>query len=161
MSPPGGAALVLVLGGAASGKSAYAEKITHASGLQPVYVATAQAWDDEMAAKISRHRDRRGAAWRTIEAPRDLASPLGQATAGDMVLIDCLTLWLTNHLLAESDLEAEVERLAGALAACAAPVVAVSNEVGQGIVPPRARCPRREPARHQRRPTDEQCHGDP
>jgi adenosylcobinamide kinase / adenosylcobinamide-phosphate guanylyltransferase len=97
-------------------------------------VATAEAGDDEMAARIKAHRARRGAEWRTVEAPRDLASAL--AACGRMpVLIDCLTLWLSNLMLAEADIDAEVERLETALAAAAAPVVLVANEVGSGIVP--------------------------
>ena len=105
-------------------------------GLPPpwAYVATAEAGDDEMAARIKAHRARRGAEWRTVEAPRDLAAAL--AACGRMpVLIDCLTLWLSNLMLAEADIDAEVERLETVLAAAAAPVVMVANEVGSGIVP--------------------------
>jgi adenosyl cobinamide kinase/adenosyl cobinamide phosphate guanylyltransferase len=87
-----------------------------------------------MAARIKAHRARRGAEWRTVEAPRDLAAAL--AACGRMpVLVDCLTLWLSNLMLAEADIDAEVERLETALAAAAAPVVLVANEVGSGIVP--------------------------
>lgn len=124
----------LVLGGARSGKSRYAESLIE--GLPPpwAYVATAEAGDDEMAARIKAHRARRGAEWRTVEAPRDLAAAL--AACGRMpVLVDCLTLWLSNLMLAEADIDAEVERLETALAAAAAPVVLVANEVGSGIVP--------------------------
>jgi adenosylcobinamide kinase / adenosylcobinamide-phosphate guanylyltransferase len=121
----------LVLGGARSGKSCYAEGLIE--GLPPpwAYVATAEAGDDEMAARIKAHRARRGADWRTVEAPRDLAAAL--AACGKMpVLIDCLTLWLSNLMLAAADIDAEVERLE---TAAAAPVVLVANEVGSGIVP--------------------------
>jgi adenosylcobinamide kinase / adenosylcobinamide-phosphate guanylyltransferase len=124
----------LVLGGARSGKSRYAEALIE--GLPPpwAYVATTEAGDDEMAARIKAHRARRGAEWCTVEAPRDLAGAL--AACGRMpVLIDCLTLWLSNLMLAEADIDAEVERLETVLAAAAAPVVMVANEVGSGIVP--------------------------
>jgi len=127
--------LTLVLGGAASGKSAFAENLIRLSGLRPVYIATAEVRDDEMAARISRHRDRRGADWCNLEAPRALAAALADRAAGEAVLVDCLTMWLSNHLLDEADLAAEGAALSDALAACAAPVVAVSNEVGHGVVP--------------------------
>jgi adenosylcobinamide kinase/adenosylcobinamide-phosphate guanylyltransferase len=108
-----------------------------ATGLQPVYIATAQAWDDEMAAKIARHRARR-MGWRDIEAPLDLPLALASLRAGDAALLDCLTLWLTNQLLAEHDLDLAADALCAALSACTVPVVVVSNEVGQGIVPDNA-----------------------
>jgi len=130
--------LTLVLGGAASGKSAFAENLILASGLRPVYVATAEVRDDEMAARISRHRERRGAEWCNLEAPRALAAALAERAAGEAVLVDCLTMWLSNHLLDEADWGAQAAALAEALAACAAPVVAVSNEVGHGVVPDNA-----------------------
>jgi adenosylcobinamide kinase/adenosylcobinamide-phosphate guanylyltransferase len=124
----------LVLGGARSGKSRYAEGLI--TTLQPpwAYVATAEAGDEEMAERIKAHRARRGAGWRTLEAPRDLAAALA-ACKNMPVLIDCLTLWLSNLMLADADIDAEVERLEKALAAAAAPVVMVANEVGSGIVP--------------------------
>jgi adenosylcobinamide kinase/adenosylcobinamide-phosphate guanylyltransferase len=130
--------LTLTLGGAASGKSRFAENLIVASGLRPVYVATADARDGEMAAKISRHRERRGTIWRTLEAPFDLSGALAGPTPDEAVLVDCLTMWLTNHLLAGHDPAIECDRLVAALAACPAPVVAVTNEVGQGIVPENA-----------------------
>ncbi|HML08637.1 MAG TPA: bifunctional adenosylcobinamide kinase/adenosylcobinamide-phosphate guanylyltransferase [Xanthobacteraceae bacterium] len=134
----GTAKLTLVLGGARSGKSRYAESLIAAlpPAWQPpwAYVATAEAGDDEMAARIKAHRARRGGSWRTIEAPRELAAALA-ACANMPALVDCLTLWLSNLLLAEADIDAEVERLEKALAAAAAPVVLVANEVGSGIVP--------------------------
>lgn len=130
--------LTLVIGGAASGKSVFAEKAVRGSGLAPVYIATAQARDDEMAARISRHRDRRGSAWRLVEAPVDLPAALAGVMPGSAVLVDCLTLWLTNLLLDDRDLDAAADALTGALATCAAPVVCVSNEVGHGIVPENA-----------------------
>jgi len=130
--------LTLVLGGARSGKSRYAESLI--SGLpspwQPpwTYVATAEAGDAEMAVRIETHRARRGPNWRTVETPRDLAAAIAAASAAP-VLVDCLTLWLSNLMLAQADIEAETATLERALAKAAAPVVLVANEVGSGIVP--------------------------
>ena len=123
-----------MLGGARSGKSRYAESLITALPAPWAYVATAEAGDEEMAARIIAHRARRSADWRTLEAPRDLAAALA-ACEKMPVLIDCLTLWLSNLMLAEADIDAEVERLETALGAIAAPVVMVANEVGSGIVP--------------------------
>lgn len=108
------------------------------SSLERVYLATSQVYDAEMAAKVSKHVAQRGAGWRTIEAPVDLAPTLTQAQAGEVVLLDCLTLWLTNVILGDYDLSEETARLLSALDACNAAVVVVSNEVGQGIVPDNA-----------------------
>lgn len=130
--------LTFVLGGASSGKSAFAESLVHTAGSKAVYIATAQAFDDEMSAKISAHRARRGSMWQTVEAPLDLAGVLTRAPEDQPVLIDCLTLWLTNLMVAERDLETEYAELFSALSDCSSPVVAVSNEVGQGIVPEHA-----------------------
>jgi adenosylcobinamide kinase/adenosylcobinamide-phosphate guanylyltransferase len=130
--------LTLLLGGAASGKSALAETLARATGLPRVYIATAQAFDAEMKAKIEKHRLERGADWTTIEAPLDLATALRQAPADHTILIDCLTLWLTNLLLADHDPAAAETALLDALSARTAPVLVVSNEVGQGIVPDNA-----------------------
>lgn len=109
--------------------------MVRASGLSPVYIATAQAFDDEMKAKIEAHKTQRGAGWRTVEAPIDVASALAGCTADEMVLLDCATLWLTNLLLADQDTTYHFETLITSLVACPCPVVVVSNEVGQGIVP--------------------------
>jgi len=135
----------LVLGGARSGKSARAEAMVldhhrqHQSPHPPVYIATAEAYDDEMAARIAAHQlARAGRGWRTLESPRDLVTTLAGLRPQQAVLIDCLTLWLTNHLLAGSDLAAEGAALGAAIAAHPGPVVAVSNEVGFGIVPENA-----------------------
>ncbi|MCL4675510.1 MAG: bifunctional adenosylcobinamide kinase/adenosylcobinamide-phosphate guanylyltransferase, partial [Pararhodobacter sp.] len=131
----------LVLGGARSGKSALAERLllSRAAGLAPVYLATAEARDDEMRARIAQHRAQRaGQGWQTRDAPRDLAGALAALPAPTPVLIDCLTLWLTNQLLAGADLSAEGRSLAAAIGAHAGPVVAVANEVGLGIVPDNA-----------------------
>lgn len=130
--------LTLVLGGAASGKSAYAEMLCTQSGRAKIYIATAQVFDDEMAVKVAKHLDQRGTDWTTIEAPLDVASALAKATKDDVVLIDCATLWLTNVILGDHDLDAQTDLLLAALSSCAAPVIIVSNEVGQGIVPDNA-----------------------
>ncbi len=126
--------LTLVLGGARSGKSRYAESLIATLPPPWLYVATAQAGDEEMTARISAHRKRRGPDWRTIEAPRHLVAALQEAGTTP-VLVDCLTLWLTNLVLADIDIETETAHLDRALAAAGAPVVLVANEVGSGIVP--------------------------
>jgi adenosylcobinamide kinase/adenosylcobinamide-phosphate guanylyltransferase len=131
-------ALTLVIGGARSGKSAFAEGLATASTRPRRYIATAEAWDDEMRDRIARHRQDRGAGWLTIEAPLDLAAALAEARADEVVLVDCATLWLTNHLLADHDLDDLTTALVAALSTCAASVVIVSNEVGFGIVPDNA-----------------------
>jgi adenosyl cobinamide kinase/adenosyl cobinamide phosphate guanylyltransferase len=130
--------VTLVLGGARSGKSRYAEGLIAALPApwqsHWTYVATAESGDEEMAERIATHRGRRGPKWQTIEAPRDLAGAL-KSSRKTPVLVDCLTLWLSNLMLAEADIEAEVAHLEAALAAATVPVVLVSNEVGYGIVP--------------------------
>ena len=126
--------VTLVLGGISSGKSDFAEKLTLQSGLNAVYLASAQAHDPEMRAKIERHRSLRDARWQTIEEPLDAARILENAPATDIVLFDCATLWLTNHLLGSSDLPREQDRLMAAITTCLAHVVIVSNDVGQGGV---------------------------
>lgn len=129
--------VTLVLGGARSGKSALAEGVVRAAGPSPVYIATAEAWDDEMRARIAEHRAQRdGQGWRTVEAPLDLPGAL--AGAGDApVLVDCLTLWLTNLMLGEHDIPAAAAALLAALDR-PGPTVLVANEVGLGIVPDNA-----------------------
>jgi adenosylcobinamide kinase / adenosylcobinamide-phosphate guanylyltransferase len=131
-------ALTLVIGGARSGKSAFAERLVTATSRPRRYIATAEAWDDEMRDRIARHREDRGGEWITVEAPLDLPAALAVADQGEVVLIDCATLWLTNHLLAEHDLNRETAALVTALSNCVAPVIIVSNEVGWGIVPDNA-----------------------
>jgi adenosylcobinamide kinase/adenosylcobinamide-phosphate guanylyltransferase len=129
-------AITLVLGGARAGKSRYAERLVEAAAEAGTYCATAEPCDDEMRARIAAHRARRGAFWRTIESPVDLAGPLAVATAPDRpMLIDCLTLWLSNLMLVGRDTDAEFSRLGAALRGAAGPVVLVANEVGLGIVP--------------------------
>jgi adenosylcobinamide kinase / adenosylcobinamide-phosphate guanylyltransferase len=130
--------LTLVLGGARSGKSRYAESLITARAPPWIYIATAQAGDDEMARRIAAHRARRNAGWQMIEAPHDLAGALEMASAHAPLLVDCMTLWLTNRMLAEADLDAEIGRLEDALLRRAGVAVLVSNEVGYGIVPDNA-----------------------
>ena len=128
--------LTLVLGGARSGKSRHAERLAMQSGREPIYVATAQVLDDEMARRIAAHRARRGPAWRTVEEPLDLVGTLQHECAPErIVLVDCLTLWLSNLMVAGRAVEAESARLLAALPGLKGPLVLVSNEVGQGIVP--------------------------
>ena len=130
--------VTLVLGGTRSGKSRFAESLILAHG-DGTYVATAEARDDEMTARIQHHKDLRGAAWHTIDAPLDLADALVTAeTIGRPLLVDCLTLWLSNLMEAERDIGRETDALASALASLTIPIVMVSNEVGQGIVPANA-----------------------
>ncbi len=131
--------VTLVLGGARSGKSRHAEALVESQPGACDYLATAQAGDAEMAARIAAHRARRGGRWTTVEEPLDLAAALGRNCGPDRaVLVDCLTLWLSNLLGAERDVAAECERLLAALPGLAGPVVLVSNEVGQGVVPDNA-----------------------
>ena len=125
--------MTLVLGGARSGKSAYAEALIEAHPGPWLYLATAQAFDDEMVDRIAQHRARRAGAWHTRDVP--LALPEAVAEAEGPVLVDCLTLWLTNLILAEADLDHATERLLAACADAPGPLVLVGNEVGLGIVP--------------------------
>ncbi|MGY6708138.1 MAG: bifunctional adenosylcobinamide kinase/adenosylcobinamide-phosphate guanylyltransferase [Rhizobiaceae bacterium] len=130
--------LTLVLGGARSGKSRHAEGLVTALPAPWVYLATAEAWDEEMRERIALHQARRGEGWKTVNAPLQLADALEQIEPGVPVLIDCLTLWLSNHMLADNDVEAESARLVDLLGRPRGPWFAVSNEVGQGIVPENA-----------------------
>jgi len=131
--------LTLVLGGARAGKSRHAEALAEAAGLDLVYLATAEAGDAEMAERIRLHRERRDARWRVVEEPLDLAGCLvAEAATGRVVLVDCLTLWLTNVMLAGRDPAVETERLVAALGRLAGPAILVANEVGLGIVPDNA-----------------------
>ena len=128
--------LTLVLGGARSGKSLHAEGLIEACPAPWTYLATAEIWDDEMRARIALHRARRSADWITRDVPLDL--PQAVAAAPGPVLVDCLTLWLTNLILSEADVEAATEALVAACAAAPGPVVLVASEVGLGIVPENA-----------------------
>ena len=125
----------LILGAAASGKSVFAENLVRSTGRACVYLATAQAHDAEMREKLERHKTRRSAGWQTLEEPLDVGRTLATISGETAILLDCATMWLSNHMLAENDLaEAEAGLMAG-LALCAAPVVIVSNEVGGSVVP--------------------------
>ncbi len=127
---------ILILGGARSGKSAYAESLAEGWTGERVYIATAQAHDEEMAERINAHRLRRGEEWKTVGTVLDLPGALSkEASRDNFILIDCLTLWLTNVLLAERDAGRAVDELIGALGDAPGKIVLVSNEVGLGIVP--------------------------
>jgi adenosylcobinamide kinase / adenosylcobinamide-phosphate guanylyltransferase len=127
----------LILGGARSGKSGYAERLARESGSSRIYVATAQAFDDEMRLRIARHReDRAHDGWVTIEEPIDLAGVIAAKARPDTILlVDCLTLWLSNIVLGEHDLDRMQKDLLAVLDVANGPVILVSNEVGLGIVP--------------------------
>lgn len=130
--------LTLVLGGAASGKSAYAEQLAMQNGKSRIYLATSTVSDPEMQAKIDRHITQRGTGWATIETPLDIAPVLANLTADQVCLIDCATLWLSNQMMAENDIAKATTTLLGGLKSCAASVILVTNEVGHGIVPDNA-----------------------
>jgi adenosylcobinamide kinase/adenosylcobinamide-phosphate guanylyltransferase len=132
------AKITLVTGGARSGKSRYGESLITALPPPWIYVATAEAGDAEMVARIAEHRKRRPAGWTIIEVPHELVAVFSRIDAAAPVLVDCLTLWLSNRLLADADLEKEAEQLAGVLARHSGQVVLVTNEVGSGIVPDNA-----------------------
>ena len=139
-SPSGSSAklprVLLVLGGARSGKSRYAERTIEAAAGAGLYLATGGAGDAEMAARIAEHRARRGPTWTTIEEPLEIAPRIEAEARPDCpILVDCLTLWLSNLMHAERDIAAETERLLVTLAAARGPVVLIANEVGLGIVP--------------------------
>ena len=140
-----GTRLTLILGGARSGKSTYAEQLAAASGEPVTYVATAQAWDEEMAARIATHQAQRPADWATVEAPLGVGQAIAAVPSTPVVLIDCLTL-LANNVLgalpdaedlsaAEAALRAEVDGLLAVYAEHPGAWIVVSNEVGLGIVP--------------------------
>jgi adenosylcobinamide kinase/adenosylcobinamide-phosphate guanylyltransferase len=127
---------VLVLGGARSGKSRTALQLAEQASLQRIYVATAQAFDEEMRERIALHRLERDRSWRTVDAPLELPQAIQAQTSPDRaVLVDCLTLWLSNIVLADRDPSQEADRLIHAVRDAQGPLILVSNEVGQGIVP--------------------------
>jgi adenosylcobinamide kinase/adenosylcobinamide-phosphate guanylyltransferase len=134
--------LRLIIGGARSGMSALAQTQAEAAarrrGGAPIMIATAEALDEEMAARIARHRAERGPGWRTLEAPLDLVAAVAELGAGDCAVIDCLTLWLSNLMFAERDPERETEALLEAATRSPAEIVLVTNEVGMSIVPENA-----------------------
>ena len=130
---------LFVLGGARSGKSRYAQQRAEALSGRHVFVATAEAWDAEMAERIARHRADRDARWETVDAPRALAAALDTASGtGAVVLVDCLTLWASNLLLANADMEQATAGLGAAIARLEGRLILVANEVGFGIVPDNA-----------------------
>ncbi len=129
---------ILIIGGARSGKSLIAETRALALGTPAIYIATAQAWDDEMRARIAQHQARRGTEWVTIAEPVELASALTASDGKGPRLVDCLTLWLTNLMLTEADWQAAGQALIATLAQQQSPVILVTNEVGGGIVPDNA-----------------------
>ena len=131
-------AIILITGGARSGKSVRAEARARAFAGKPVYIATAEALDAEMADRIARHRARRGNEWLERETPLELVAALGETDGGGARLVDCLTLWLSNLLHAGRDWTSATAALADALARQRSPVVLVTNEVGLGIVPDNA-----------------------
>lgn len=124
-----------VLGGAASGKSLLAENLILSSELNAIYIATGRIGDDETNLRVKVHKARRDNRWSTVEEPLDLGPTLKSLTADTPVLIDCATMWLSNHMMEDANLERATEQLVGSLRACASPWVIVSNEVGHGIVP--------------------------
>jgi len=130
--------LTLVLGGARSGKSRYAEQLVMGSPAPWIYIATAEPFDDEMKARIDEHKDRRSDDWDTIDAPTDLAGAIEDAPEDCTVLVDCLTLWLNNLMFRKINIETAIGNLEAALAERDAPTVLVSNAVGFGIVPDNA-----------------------
>lgn len=134
-----GGEVILFLGGARSGKSRIAQEQAERLGGELVYMATGQALDDEMADRIGRHRADRGPRWRTVECPIDLdGAVVAEGRAGRVLLVDCLTLWLSNLMFADRDIEAASASLVAALAASPSTIMLVSNEVGCGIVPENA-----------------------
>ncbi|MDJ0612283.1 MAG: bifunctional adenosylcobinamide kinase/adenosylcobinamide-phosphate guanylyltransferase [Rhizobiaceae bacterium] len=128
--------ITFILGGARSGKSKFAEDLVLRSGLKPIYLATGRAFDDEMVERIESHQNRRGEEWETVEEPLALVDALSHAAIpGRIILVDCLTLWITNLMMAEANVGKEAEGLANYMKDARAPIVLVSNEVGQGVVP--------------------------
>jgi adenosylcobinamide kinase/adenosylcobinamide-phosphate guanylyltransferase len=130
--------ITLVLGGARSGKSRYAESLIQALAPPWIYVATAEAGDAEMAERIAAHRARRAHSWHTVHTPHDLPSAFATQPVQAPLLVDCMTLWLSNRMLAHADMDGEMRAVAAALDRRTGPLVLVSNEVGSGIVPDNA-----------------------
>lgn len=129
----------LVLGGARSGKSGFAQRQAESLPGDLIYVATAQALDAEMADRIARHQAERGARWQTVEAPLDLTKVIeSKSCPENVLLVDCLTLWASNLMFAESDLAQAISGLSSALGKVPGKIILVSNEVGLGIVPDNA-----------------------
>ena len=127
--------LTLLLGGARSGKSRHAQILAMATPPPWIYVATAEALDDEMRDRIAKHRSVRGDGWSTIEEPIELARAVAQAPADAPVVVDCITLWVSNLMLGAHNVDAAVRRFIKSLDGRRAPTIVVSNEVGAGLVP--------------------------
>ena len=131
--------VILVLGGARSGKSSFAQRLAEENEGTLVYLATAQAFDAEMVERIARHRSDRSARWQTVECPLNLADAIAaNQKDGQTILIDCLTLWLSNIMLGGHDIAGTVSTLAATLKTSENTIILDSNEVGQGIVPDNA-----------------------
>jgi adenosyl cobinamide kinase/adenosyl cobinamide phosphate guanylyltransferase len=129
--------LVLLLGGARSGKSRLAVERAAASGRPVVFIATGEAGDEEMTERIARHREERPAGWTTVEEPRRLLEAIAAAPPGSCVVVDCLSLWVANRVETEpaGPIESEARDAATAAVERPGPTIAVSNEVGLGVVP--------------------------
>ena len=127
--------VTLILGGAASGKSLFAERLIMDSGLKRHYIATAQTWDEDMEKKILAHQKRRVGDWKVSETPLDPGAAIKASEPGEIILLDCATLWLSNIMLAEENVEQAIEDLINAVRNRRTPLVIVSNETGMGIVP--------------------------
>lgn len=127
--------LTLIMGGAASGKSSFAEKLVIQSKRPKCYVATAQAFDDEMKEKIKQHQIDRGPNWHTIEAPISVDQAISGQDSDGVILLDCLTLWLTNLLMSDADCDNAAQSLFDAISGQKAPIVVVTNEVGHSVIP--------------------------
>jgi adenosylcobinamide kinase/adenosylcobinamide-phosphate guanylyltransferase len=127
--------LTLVIGGAASGKSVFAENLVMSCDRPRSYIATAQAFDTEMKAKIAKHQTQRGTGWDTYEEPVALWNTFDRISARNVALLDCATLWLSNILLGEEDLNTAKDRLFASLQGFKGTIIIVTNEVGQGVVP--------------------------
>jgi len=132
------AEIILVTGGASSGKSVRAETVTRSYPGRPIYIATAEITDDEMAGRIAAHRQRRGEDWELWETPLDLEATLARTDGRGPRLVECLTVWLSNLMYHGRDWAVDVSALTSALSRQTAPVILVSNEVGLGIVPDNA-----------------------
>ena len=126
--------LTLVLGGVSSGKSTFAEGLVTSTGRARFYIATAQSFDGEMDAKIADHKTDRGPNWTTIEEPLDMGAALDQTQTDGAILLDCATMWLTNAMMAELDLDVAIDGFLAAISDASAPLVIVSNELGLGGV---------------------------
>ena len=129
------AEIILVTGGARSGKSALAERLAQSCGNKVIYIATSEPFDDEMQSRINRHRARRDAGWRTVDAPLELPDMLVQTDGDAPRLVDCLTMWLNNLIYHNRDVADEVDRLIEVISEQQADLVMVTNEIGSGLVP--------------------------